>query len=71
MDWDKTDSLDREREYEFMCPHCWQQISMRLDTSVRQQTYIEDCENCSHPIIVHYEIETDGFVAYFEARRSA
>lgn len=71
MDWDNFESLDQECEYAFMCPHCWQQITMLIDTSVRQQTYIEDCEVCCNPIMIHYEAERDGFIAYFEARRSA
>jgi transcription elongation factor Elf1 len=36
----------------FQCPYCWEEISMLLDTSVTQQTYIEDCEVCCRPIEV-------------------
>lgn len=53
-------------EYFFSCPHCWEQISMVLDTSVRGQTLIEDCEVCCHPIQVRYTVE-DGDVSDFEA----
>ncbi len=34
----------------FQCPHCWETISMLLDPSVAEQTYIEDCEVCCNPI---------------------
>ena len=37
-------------EHFFQCPYCWEEISVLLDPSVRQQTYIEDCENCCNPI---------------------
>jgi len=37
-------------EYFFQCPYCWEQISMLIDTSQSQQTYIEDCEICCNPI---------------------
>lgn len=37
-------------EYYFQCPHCWEEISMLFDTSVKNQTYIEDCEVCCNPI---------------------
>ena len=40
---------------------------MVLDTSVRRQTYIEDCEVCCHPIEVRYTTEDDE-VREFEAR---
>lgn len=37
-------------EHFFQCPHCWEQISMLIDTSQRQQSYIEDCEICCNPL---------------------
>lgn len=37
-------------EHYFQCPYCWETISMLLDSSVRQQTYVEDCEVCCNPI---------------------
>ncbi|SKB45430.1 Cysteine-rich CPXCG [Salegentibacter holothuriorum] len=37
-------------EHFFQCPYCWEEISVLLDPSVSQQTYIEDCENCCNPI---------------------
>ena len=40
---------------------------MVLDTSVRGQTYVEDCEVCCNPIEVTYAIK-DGAVTDFEAR---
>ena len=53
-------------EYFFSCPYCWERISMVLDTSVRGQTLVEDCEVCCHPIQVHYAVEDDT-VSDFEA----
>jgi transcription elongation factor Elf1 len=38
------------KEQFFQCPYCWEQISMLIDTSVQQQTYVEDCEVCCNPI---------------------
>ena len=40
---------------------------MVLDTSVKSQSYIEDCEVCCHPIEVRYAVERDE-VRHFEAR---
>ena len=53
-------------EYYFACPYCCEQISMVLDTSVKGQTYIEDCEVCCHPIEVRYTV-VDDEVCDFEA----
>jgi hypothetical protein len=54
-------------EYFFACPYCSERISMVLDTSVKGQTYMEDCEVCCHPIEVRYTVEDDE-VCRFEAR---
>jgi hypothetical protein len=43
-------------------------ISMVLDTSVRRQTYSEDCEVCCHPIEVSYT-SADGVVTNFTAKK--
>ena len=43
-----------ETEHFFTCPYCWQEISMILDLSVGEQTYIEDCEVCCRPIQIVY-----------------
>ena len=41
---------------------------MVLDTSVKGQTYMEDCEVCCQPIEVGYTVENDE-VYHFEAIR--
>ena len=46
-------------EHFFQCPYCWEDISMLLDSSVRQQTYIEDCEVCCNPIQVTVRFEAE------------
>jgi len=37
---------------------------MVLDTSVRRQTYIEDCEVCCNPIEVDYVVDEEGSVDF-------
>ena len=37
-------------EHFFLCPYCWENISILLDNSVSKQKYIEDCEVCCNPI---------------------
>jgi hypothetical protein len=37
---------------EVVCPHCWESVTLSLDLSVEQQTYIEDCEVCCRPMQV-------------------
>lgn len=44
-------------EHFFQCPYCWEQISMLVDVSQNEQTYIEDCEICCNPIQISVTIE--------------
>ncbi len=48
-----------EIEHFFICPYCWQNISVILDLSVDGQTYIEDCEVCCRPIKLSYTTENE------------
>lgn len=43
-----------EIEHFFTCPYCWQSISMILDLSTEEQSYVEDCEVCCNPIQISY-----------------
>lgn len=46
-------------EHFFQCPHCWEQVSFLLDSSVNKIDYIEDCEVCCNPIEVHVAFENN------------
>ena len=54
-------------EYFFTCPHCWDKISMLIDTSISGQNYIEDCEFCCNPIVINYTI-LENEIAYFDTQ---
>jgi len=54
-------------EHFFQCPYCWEEISMLIDTSVREQKYIEDCEVCCNPIELIVQSE-DGIITGFDAQ---
>lgn len=41
-------------ETDIDCPHCGEQITVVLDLSVSEQTYIEDCFVCCRPISISY-----------------
>lgn len=43
-----------ETTAEVMCPHCGETITLFLDLSVEEQTYIEDCTVCCQPMSVAY-----------------
>ncbi|MDX1522679.1 MAG: CPXCG motif-containing cysteine-rich protein [Anaerolineae bacterium] len=60
--------MSMEEEYFFICPYCWQEISMLLDLSGGTQEYIEDCEVCCNPIEIGYTVE-EGLVVAFAAKQ--
>jgi transcription elongation factor Elf1 len=53
-----------ETEHFFQCPHCWEEISMILDASIRKQTYIEDCEVCCNPIEITPSFENGELISF-------
>lgn len=54
-------------EHDFTCPYCGAPITMLLDPSVPEQTYVEDCEVCCNPIEVFYAFDEEELIA-FDAR---
>ena len=53
-------------EHFFVCPYCWETISMLLDPSV-STSYVEDCEVCCNPIEVSTQYQ-DGILCSFQAK---
>jgi transcription elongation factor Elf1 len=51
-------------EHFFQCPYCWEEISMILDASVQEQTYIEDCEVCCNPIELTAAFEENELIRF-------
>ncbi|MDE3742835.1 CPXCG motif-containing cysteine-rich protein [Maribacter polysaccharolyticus] len=54
-------------EHFFQCPYCWEEISMLLDASISEQTYIEDCEVCCNPMEISAMFKANELIA-FEVR---
>ncbi|MCH7784777.1 MAG: CPXCG motif-containing cysteine-rich protein [Bacteroidetes bacterium] len=54
-------------EHFFLCPYCWENISMLLDDSIDFNKYIEDCEVCCNPIEISVYFEK-GQLSGFEAQ---
>lgn len=48
----------------FTCPHCWEEISMLIDTSVSFQKYVEDCEVCCNPIEIIATCENGELIGF-------
>ncbi len=46
------------------CPYCGEPIELLVDSSVRKQNYIEDCQVCCRPISVANFIPVDSDTQY-------
>ena len=44
------------------CPYCGEPITVLVDASCGDQSYIEDCEVCCQPMIVNASADEDGNV---------
>jgi len=52
------------KEHFFQCPYCWETISMLIDTSVNNQSYVEDCEVCCRPININYQVSAGELINF-------
>lgn len=39
------------------CPYCGESISILLDLSAGEQSYVEDCQVCCQPMQVSFEVD--------------
>jgi len=50
-------------EQTFACPCCGESISVLIDDSVPEQSYVEDCQVCCRPIVISVSVDPDGDVS--------
>lgn len=48
------------KERAIHCPYCDESITVLVDSSVPQQTYVEDCQVCCRPILLDITVGADG-----------
>lgn len=49
-------------ETHISCPYCGESISVLVDDSVPEQSYVEDCQVCCRPIVLDVTVGADGDV---------
>ena len=50
-------------ETHISCPYCGESISILVDDSLPEQSYVEDCQVCCRPIVLDVAIDLEGDVA--------
>lgn len=51
-------------EHYFECPHCWENHLKMVDSSVSNQSFIEDCETCCNPLEFFVEVELNSVISF-------
>lgn len=52
------------KEHFFQCPYCWEEVSILVDVSVSNQSFIEDCEVCCNPIQFTVSVEAGEITSF-------
>lgn len=42
------------------CPYCGEMIEVLVEAASESFEYIEDCQVCCRPIVIHIELSLDG-----------
>jgi hypothetical protein len=50
------------------CPYCGEPISVLVDCSLEQQTYVEDCQVCCQPMVVQVVVDDEGVPGVYAQR---
>ena len=50
------------------CPYCGEPISLLVDSSCEEQSYVEDCEVCCQPMVVNVNVAEEGQVNVYVLR---
>ena len=51
------------------CPYCGELISISIDPSTGNDTYIEDCQVCCRPMVFDLSTDPDGNIVDLVVRR--
>jgi hypothetical protein len=52
--------MDLLQETAISCPYCGESITILVDGSLEEQQYIEDCQVCCKPMVIHLQISANG-----------
>lgn len=50
------------------CPYCGETITVLIDCSLSEQSYIEDCQVCCQPMVLDVCIDADGEAEVYPRR---
>lgn len=52
--------MSLQEEQKISCPYCGELITLLIDCTIAQQSYIEDCQVCCRPINLHVDVDSNG-----------
>jgi hypothetical protein len=67
IDEKKMNALE---EQSIQCPYCSEIITLLIDCSLAEQSYIEDCNVCCQPILIEVKIENGTHISVTAKREN-
>lgn len=58
-------------EANLQCPYCWEVLSILIEPGVAEQSYVEDCQVCCSPILIHAIVDEETLVQLSAERENA
>lgn len=55
-------------EFNLECPNCGETVAIFIDSSVEQQTYIEDCPVCCRPMLLSVSYDESSGINVIASR---
>lgn len=40
------------------CPYCWELVELQVDETLLPSSYVEDCNVCCQPILIHLSLSS-------------
>ena len=57
-------------EQSIQCPYCNEIITLLIDCSLAEQSYIEECNVCCQPILIEVKIENGAHISVTAKREN-
>ncbi|WP_086929766.1 CPXCG motif-containing cysteine-rich protein [Agarilytica rhodophyticola] len=58
-------------EATLQCPYCWEMLNILVEPGVDEQSYVEDCQVCCSPILIHARVDDETLLQLSAERENS
>lgn len=62
-------SMNLEQDRTVACPYCGEGVGLVIDSTIRSQDFVEDCQVCCRPIQFSISVDEEGELIRLDAKR--